>query len=103
MATFFEVARNLPRRRRQSAGRRTWAARSAATLTATQTGQDGSGRPAGGSGRGDALFQEVLGTTPALRPPYGSMNKTLKTTSGRASSLGPSTREDWRPPGRDRW
>ena len=45
----------------------------------------------------DALFQEVLGTTPALlRPPYGSMNKTLKTTSGRSIVTWSIDTEDWR-------
>ena len=45
----------------------------------------------------DALFQEVLGTTPSLlRPPYGSMNKTLKTTSGRSIVTWSIDPEDWR-------
>ena len=45
----------------------------------------------------DALFQEVLGTTPALlRPPSGSMNKTLKTTSGRSIVTWSIDTEDWR-------
>ena len=45
----------------------------------------------------DALFQEVLGTTPTLlRPPYGSMNKTLKTTSGRSIVTWSIDTEDWR-------
>lgn len=37
VATFFEVARNLPEAPEAVRRRRTWAARSAATLTATQT------------------------------------------------------------------
>ena len=39
----------------------------------------------------------MLGTTPALlRPPYGSMNKTLKTTSGRSIVTWSIDTEDWR-------
>ena len=44
----------------------------------------------------DAIFQEVLGTTPTLlRPPYGSMNKTLKTTCGRSIVTWTIDPEDW--------
>ena len=44
----------------------------------------------------DAIFQEVLGTTPTLlRPPYGSMNKTLKTTCGRSIVTWSIDTEDW--------
>ena len=97
VATFFEVARNLPKApevmqravgmgceigshsyRHANLGKMDQAAQQADQAAA------------------DALFQEVLGTTPALlRPPYGSMNKTLKTTSGRSIVTWSIDTEDW--------
>ena len=52
VATFFEVARNLPEAPEAVRRAATWAARSAPLLPPRKPGQDGSGRPAGGSGRG---------------------------------------------------
>ena len=86
VATFFEVARNLPKapeavRRAADMGCEigSHSYRHANLGKMDQAAQQADQAAA------DALFQEVLGTTPALlRPPYGSMNKTLKTTSGRS-------------------
>ena len=86
VATFFEVARNLPNapdavRRAAAMGCEvgSHSYRHADLGRMDQAGQQADQEAA------DALFQQVLGTTPTLlRPPYGSMNKTLKTTCGRS-------------------
>lgn len=81
----------------RSAGRWTWAVRSAATPTATPTWAKWTRLPSqADQAAADAIFQEVLGTTPTLlRPPYGSMNKTLKTTCGRCIVTWSIDTEDW--------
>ena len=98
VATFFEVARNLPEapeavRRAADMGCEigSHSYRHANLGKMDQAAQQADQAAA------DALFQEVLGTTPALlRPPYGSMNKTLKTTSGRSIVTWSIDTEDWR-------
>ena len=98
VATFFEVARNLPKapeavRRAADMGCEigSHSYRHANLGKMDQAAQQADQAAA------DALFQEVLGTTPALlRPPYGSMNKTLKTTSGRSIVTWSIDTEDWR-------
>lgn len=98
VATFFEVARNLPKapeavRRAADMGCEigSHSYRHANLGKMDQAAQQADQAAA------DALFQEVLGTTPTLlRPPYGSMNKTLKTTSGRSIVTWSIDTEDWR-------
>ena len=98
VATFFEVARNLPKapdavRRAVDLGCEigSHSYRHANLGKMDQAAQQADQAAA------DALFQEVLGTTPSLlRPPYGSMNKTLKTTSGRSIVTWSIDPEDWR-------
>ena len=98
VATFFEVARNLPEapeavRRAADMGCEigSHSYRHANLGKMDQAAQQADQAAA------DALFQEVLGTMPALlRPPYGSMNKTLKTTSGRSIVTWSIDTEDWR-------
>ena len=97
VATFFEVARNLSKapdavRRAADLGCEigSHSYRHANLGKMDQAAQQAD-QPAG-----DALFQEVLGTTPTLlRPPYGSMNKTLKTTCGRSIVTWSIDPEDW--------
>jgi len=98
VATFFEVARNLPKAPE--------AVRRAADMCCeigshsyrhANLGKMDQAAQQADQAAADALFQEVLGTTPALlRPPYGSMNKTLKTTSGRSIVTWSIDTEDWR-------
>ena len=98
VATFFEVARNLPKapdavRRAVDLGCEigSHSYRHANLGKMDQAAQQADQAAA------DAIFQEVLGTTPTLlRPPYGSMNKTLKTTSGRSIVTWSIDTEDWR-------
>ena len=98
VATFFEVAANLHKapdavRRAADLGCEigSHSYRHANLGKMDQTAQQADQAAA------DAVFQEVLGTTPALlRPPYGSMNKTLKTTSGRSIVTWSIDPEDWR-------
>ena len=98
VATFFEVARNLPKapdavRRAVDLGCEigSHSYRHANLGKMDQAAQQADQAAA------DALFQEVLGTTPTLlRPPYGSMNKTLKATSGRSIVTWSIDTEDWR-------
>ena len=97
VATFFEVARNLPTapeavRRAADMGCEigSHSYRHANLGKMDQAAQQADQAAA------DALFQEVLGTTPTLlRPPYGSMNKTLKTTCGRSIVTWTIDPEDW--------
>ena len=97
VATFFEVARNLPNapdavRRAAAMGCEvgSHSYRHADLGRMDQAGQQADQEAA------DALFQQVLGTTPTLlRPPYGSMNKTLKTTCGRSIVTWSIDPEDW--------
>ena len=97
VATFFEVARNLPKapeavRRAADMGCEigSHSYRHANLGKMDQAAQQADQAAA------DALFQEVLGTTPTLlRPPYGSMNKTLKTTCGRSIVTWSIDTEDW--------
>ena len=97
VATFFEVARNLPKapdavRRAVDLGCEigSHSYRHANLGKMDQAAQQADQAAA------DALFQEVLGTTPTLlRPPYGSMNKTLKTTCGRSIVTWSIDTEDW--------
>ena len=98
VATFFEVARNLSKapdavRRAADLGCEigSHSYRHANLGRMDQAAQQADQEAA------DALFQEVLGTAPTLlRPPYGSMNKTLKTTSGRSIVTWSIDTEDWR-------
>ena len=98
VATFFEVARNLPKapdavRRAVDLGCEigSHSYRHANLGKMDQAAQQADQAAA------DAIFQEVLGTTPTLlRPPYGSMNKTLKTTCGRSIVTWSIDTEDWR-------
>ena len=98
VATFFEVAANLHKapdavRRAADLGCEigSHSYRHANLGKMDQTAQQADQAAA------DAVFQEILGTTPALlRPPYGSMNKTLKTTSGRSIVTWSIDPEDWR-------
>ena len=95
--TFFEVARNLPKapdavRRAVDLGCEigSHSYRHANLGKMDQAAQQADQAAA------DAIFQEVLGTTPTLlRPPYGSMNKTLKTTCGRSIVTWSIDTEDW--------
>ena len=97
VATFFEVARNLPKapdavRRAVDLGCEigSHSYRHANLGKMDQAAQQADQAAA------DAIFQEVLGTTPTLlRPPYGSMNKTLKTTCGRSIVTWSIDTEDW--------
>ena len=97
VATFFEVARNLPKapdavRRAVDLGCEigSHSYRHANLGKMDQAAQQADQAAA------DAIFQEVLGTTPTLlRPPYGSMNKTLKTTCGRSIVTWTIDPEDW--------
>ena len=97
VATFFEVARNLPKapdavRRAVDLGCEigSHSYRHANLGRMDQAAQQADQAAA------DAIFQEVLGTTPTLlRPPYGSMNKTLKTTCGRSIVTWSIDTEDW--------
>ena len=97
VATFFEVAQNLPKapdavRRAADLGCEigSHSYRHANLGKMDQAAQQADQAAA------DALFQKVLGTTPTLlRPPYGSMNKTLKTTSGRSIVTWSIDPEDW--------
>ena len=97
VATFFEVARNLPKapdavRRAVDMGCEigSHSYRHANLGKMDQAAQQADQAAA------DAIFQEVLGTTPTLlRPPYGSMNKTLKTTCGRSIVTWSIDTEDW--------
>ena len=97
VATFFEVARNL--------SKAPDAVRRAADLGCeigshsyrhANLGKMDQAAQQADQAAADALFQEVLGTTPTLlRPPYGSMNKTLKTTCGRSIVTWSIDPEDW--------
>ena len=97
VATFFEVARNLPKapdavRRAVDLGCEIG---SHSYRHANLGKMDQAAQPAAQAAAA-ALFQEVLGTTPTLlRPPYGSMNKTLKTTCGRSIVTWSIDTEDW--------
>ena len=97
VATFFEVARNLPKAPD--------AVRRAVDLVCeigshsyrhANLGKMDQAAQQADQAAADAIFQEVLGTTPTLlRPPYGSMNKTLKTTCGRSIVTWSIDTEDW--------
>ena len=97
VATFFEVAQNLPKAPE--------AVRRAADLGCeigshsyrhANLGKMDEAAQQADQAAADALFQQVLGTTPTLlRPPYGSMNKTLKTTCGRSIVTWSIDPEDW--------
>ena len=97
VATFFEVARNL--------SKAPDAVRRAADLGCeigshsyrhANLGKMDQAAQQADQAAADAIFQEVLGTTPTLlRPPYGSMNKTLKTTCGRSIVTWSIDTEDW--------
>ena len=97
VATFFEVARNLPKApdavRRAAAMGCEVGSHSYRHADLGKMDKDGQ---LADQAAADALFQEVLGTTPTLlRPPYGSMNKTLKTTCGRSIVTWTIDPEDW--------
>ena len=97
VATFFEVARNLPNApdavRRAAAMGCEVGSHSYRHADLGKMDKDGQ---LADQAAADALFQEVLGTTPTLlRPPYGSMNKTLKTTCGRSIVTWTIDPEDW--------
>lgn len=97
VATFFEVAQNLPKAPE--------AVRRAADLGCeigshsyrhANLGKMDQAAQQADQAAADAAFQQVLGTTPTLlRPPYGSMNKTLKTTCGRSVVTWSIDPEDW--------
>ena len=97
VATFFEVAQNLPKAPE--------AVRRAADLGCeigshsyrhANLGKMDQAAQQADQAAADAIFQEVLGITPTLlRPPYGSMNKTLKTTCGRSIVTWSIDTEDW--------
>ena len=97
VATFFEVARNLPKapdavRRAVDLGCEigSHSYRHANLGKMDQAAQQADQAAA------DAIVHAVLGTTPSqLRPPYGSMNKTLKTTCGRSIVTWSIDTEDW--------
>ena len=97
VATFFEVARNLPNApdavRRAAAMGCEVGSHSYRHADLGKMDKDGQ---LADQAAADALFQEVLGTMPTLlRPPYGSMNKTLKTTCGRSIVTWTIDPEDW--------
>lgn len=97
VATFFEVAQNLSKAPE--------AVRRAADLGCeigshsyrhANLGKMDEAAQQADQAAADALFQQVLGTVPTLlRPPYGSMNKTLKTTCGRSIVTWSIDPEDW--------
>ena len=97
VATFFEVARNLPNapdavRRAAAMGCEV----GSHSYRHADLGKMDKDSQLADQAAADALFQEVLGTTPTLlRPPYGSMNKTLKTTCGRSIVTWTIDPEDW--------
>ena len=97
VATFFEVAQNLSKAPE--------AVRRAADLGCeigshsyrhANLGKMDEAAQQADQAAADALFQQVLGTVPTLlRPPYGSMNKALKTTCGRSIVTWSIDPEDW--------
>ena len=97
VATFFEVARNLPKapeavRRAVDLGCEI----GSHSYRHANLGKMDEAAQRADQAAADALFQEVLGTTPTLlRPPYGSMNKTLKSTCGRSIVTWSIDPEDW--------
>ena len=97
VATFFEVARNLPKA--PDAVRR--AAEMGCEIGShsyrhANLGKMDAAAQQADQAAADAAFQAVLGTAPTLlRPPYGSMNKALKTTSGRSIVTWSIDPEDW--------
>ena len=97
VATFFEVARNLPKapeavRRAVDLGCEI----GSHSYRHANLGKMDEAAQQADQAAADALFQEVLGTTPTLlRPPYGSMNKTLKSTCGRSIVTWSIDPEDW--------
>lgn len=97
VATFFEVARNLPNapdavRRAAAMGCEV----GSHSYRHADLGKMDQAAQQADQASADALFEQVLGTTPTLlRPPYGSMNKTLKTTCGRSIITWSIDPEDW--------
>lgn len=98
VATFFEVARYLPNAaeavRRAEAmgcevGSHSYRHADLGKLTAEQIQAD--------QARAEAIFEEVLGHRPALlRPPYGSVNRALRSATGRSLIMWSIDTEDWR-------
>ena len=97
VATFFEVAQNLPKA--PEAVRRTadlGCEIGSHSYRHANLGKMDEAAQQADQAAADALFQQVLGTAPTLlRPPYGSMNKTLKTTCGRSIVTWSIDPEDW--------
>ena len=97
VATFFEVARNLPKapdavRRAVDLGCEI----GSHSYRHANLGKMDEAAQQADQAAADALFQQVLGTVPTLlRPPYGSMNKALKTTCGRSIVTWSIDPEDW--------
>ena len=97
VATFFEVGRNLYNDpdavRREEAlgcevGSHSYRHADLGKMSAEDIAADLS--------KADAIFQEVLGHTPnLLRPPYGSLNKAVKYTTGRSIITWSIDTEDW--------
>ena len=97
VATFFEVGRNLYNDpdavRREEAlgcevGSHSYRHADLGKMSAEDIAADLS--------KADAIFQEVLGHTPnLLRPPYGSLNKAEKYTTGRSIITWSIDTEDW--------
>ena len=97
VATFFEVARNLANdpdavRRAVSLGCEV----GSHSYRHADLGKMSQAALAEDLSKADALFEEVLGTAPSLlRPPYGSLSKTVKYTTGRSIITWSIDTEDW--------
>ena len=98
VATFFQVGRNLYNdpdavRRAEAMGceigSHSYRHANLSTMSADAIAAD--------LEKADAAFVEVLGHAPnLLRPPYGSMNKAVKSTTGRSIITWSIDTEDWR-------
>ena len=97
VATFFEVARNLPKapdavRRAAAMGCEI----GSHSYRHANLGKMDEAALQADRAAADAVFQEVLGTTPTLlRPPYGSMNRALKSSAGQSLVTWSIDPEDW--------
>lgn len=97
VATFFQVAQNLPNdpdavRRAEAMGceigNHSYRHANLGKMSAEEIAAD--------LAKADAAFTEVLGHAPTLlRPPYGSMNTAAKTTTGRSLITWSIDTEDW--------